>query len=196
METEYEATYWPIEANAMRTRLSEAGARLVHPNRLMRRRIFSVPGSTFDERWARVRDEGDQVTLSVKGLTGDAIDDQKETQLVIDDFERGAALLASIGCEEKAYQETKRERWALDGTEVTIDEWPFLEPLVEIEGSSEAEVRAVSTALGFSWGEARFCPVSRLYAERYGVTERYVFHQVPRIVFGEPNPFEAPDPDA
>ena len=141
--------------------------------------------------WLRVRDEGDKITMSLKVVDGASIENQKETQLVVDNFDSAVSLLESIGCENKAYQETKRELWEVDGVEVTIDEWPFLEPFVEIEGKSEEDVKGVSEKLGFDYSQAKFGAVDTLYAERYGITEDQINNHTPKILFEGKNPFIA-----
>ena len=119
----------------------------------MTRSAFNLPNlpvtSAIKQGWARVRDEGDKITMSVKVIDGEGIESQKEACVVIDGFEQGVSLLTAIGCVEKAHQETKRELWTINGVEVAIDTWPFLEPFVEVEGKSEAAVQAVAEKLGF-----------------------------------------------
>lgn len=191
MKTEYEATFWPIDKNIVRDKLQSVGAVLSVPERLMRRRTFNLPpGQSTPTRFARVRDEGNKITMSVKDIGGTKIDEQKESEVVVNDFAAGAELLLALGCVEKAYQETRRELWVLDGVEIMIDEWPYLEPLIEVEGPDEAAVRTVSEKLGFLWSEARFCAVGAIISEKYDVTEDFINNHVPRIVFDEPNPFQ------
>lgn len=190
MNIEYEATYANIDKKNMRDLLADAGAALARPEFSQRRVTFNLPkGNEIKGAWLRVRDEGDKVTMSLKIVDGDRIRDQKEIQLKIDDFQAACDLLRTIGCEEKAFQETKRELWKVDGVEITIDEWPFLEPFVEIEGSSEEAVRKVSDKLGFDWDKARFCSVDALYAEKYGISEDRINNHTPKIVFDMINPF-------
>jgi adenylate cyclase class 2 len=172
----------------MRSRLKDAGASMQYPERLMRRRNFYPPEETaVANTWVRVRDEGDRVTMSIK-QQGTRMEDQKETQLVIDSFDAAAAFLNHLGCRDKNYQETRREMWRLDGCEIAIDEWPFIEPLVEIEGASEEAVRAVSAQLGFDWNEAIFATADKLYARKYGIEPRAV-NRHPHLTFDRPNPF-------
>lgn len=190
MKTEYEATFWPIEPEAIRAMLQSIGAERVYPMRLMRRVTFNLAAPIASpDRWARVRDEGDRITMSVKDVSGDAIENQREAEVIINDFEQGLALLRALGCTEKAYQETRRELWMLDGIEITIDEWPFLEPLLEIEGESEAAARSITEKLGLDWQTARFCAITPLYAEKYGISEERINNETPRIVFDGRNPF-------
>ena len=109
--------------------------------------------------------------------------------LKVDNFDNAISLLVTIGCVQKSYQETRRELWILDGVEITIDEWPFLEPFVEIEGESEVEVGSVAEKIGFDWSQAKFCSVTNLYEEKYGVSKEVINNQTPKIVFEMANPF-------
>lgn len=139
--------------------------------------------------WLRVRDEGDEVTLSLKHITGDKIEEQKELCLVVDSFDNAVELLETIGCEQKSYQETKRELWRLENVDITIDEWPFLEPFVEVEGKSEEEVRKVSEKIGFDYSKALFCNVMKLYNMKYGTDFEKINSTIKRVVFDMENPF-------
>jgi adenylate cyclase class 2 len=190
MDIEYEATFTNVDKDDVRSRLRQVGAALERSEFLQKRIVFSLPsGHEVRGAWARVRDEGDKITMSIKIVDGEAITDQKELCLTIDSFEQGRSLLNMLGCEEKAYQETKRELWMIDTVEVMIDEWPFLEPFVEIEGGSEEVVREVSEKLGFKWEAARFCAVGTLYAEKYGFSEDTINNGTSKIVFDMKNPF-------
>ena len=73
--------------------------------------------------------------------------------------------------------------------EIAIDEWPFLEAFVEIEGTSEAAVKNVAEKIGFDYNKALFCAVAKLYNMKYNLSEDQINNHTPRIVFGEENPF-------
>lgn len=187
---EYEATFPNINKDDIRQRLEKAGATLVKPENLMVRSVFELPsGHKIKGGWLRVRNENDKITMSLKVVNGNKIEDQKEICLKIDSFEEGVKFLESLGCEPKAYQESKRELWILDEVEITIDEWPYLEPYVEVEGKSEEVVKSVSTKLDFDYSQALFCSVDTLYSNKYKITADYINHQIKRICFNEPNPF-------
>ena len=48
METEWEATFWPIEKDEIRQRLKEAGATLIYPERLINwRKTRPLPQEIF-----------------------------------------------------------------------------------------------------------------------------------------------------
>lgn len=190
MAIEYEATFADINKEQIRARLRQAGATLIKSEFLQQRLNFELPsGHEIKGGWLRVRQEDDKTTMSLKIIDGDKIEDQKEICLYIDNFSEGIKFLKSIGCQEKAYQENRRELWSLDQVEIAIDEWPYLEPYVEIEGSSEEEVRAVSAKLGFAYEKAIFGSVDIQYNKKYGLTNDYINNTVKRITFNEPNPF-------
>lgn len=154
----------------------------------MRRFVFKLPPSSeISQGWARVRDEGDKISLSIKSV-GTKIEEQKELQLIVNDFEIAAELMRALGCSEKAYQESRRELWRLDGVDITIDEWPFLEPFIEVEGETEQAVRLVSEKLGLEWNSALFCAVGTLYAKKYGITEEVINDRVSRLSFVDTAP--------
>lgn len=190
MDIEYEATFVNIDKDEIRSRLKVLGAELVKPEFLQSRAVFHLPeGHELPGSWLRIRDEGNRVTCSFKQVTGDSIDDQKEIMVEVSDFQTTVDLLTVMGARQKAFQESRRELWLLDDTEVTIDEWPWLEPFVEVEGSGEDEVRGVSEKLGFDWKDAKFCPIGDLYVERYGITRERINDETPFIQFSDPNPF-------
>ncbi len=190
MKSEIEATFLNVNKDKMRATLKEVGAVLKKPEFMQRRVVFHLPtGHEIKGGWLRVRDESDKVTMSLKVIDGDRIEDQKEACIKIDNFDEGVAILSLIGCEKKAYQESKRELWLLDGVEVTIDEWPFLEPYVEVEGETEEIVKEVSEKLGFDYSKAYFCAVGKIYSLKYGIDEDIINNKTPEILFNGKNPF-------
>jgi len=189
MNIEYEATFPDINKDEIRAGLKKVGAKLLRSEFLMKRVSFYAPDKG-KHKWLRVRDEGDKITMSLKIIgKKNNIEDQKEICLEIDDFNRGISFLESIKCGKKAYQESKREIWDLDGVEICIDEWPFLEPFVEVEGKNEEEVKRASEKLGFDYGQAMFCSVADLYSSKYGISEDIICNHIDRITFDK-NPFE------
>ena len=158
---------------------------------MQKRVVFHLPeGHEKAGAWARVRDEGDKITMSIKqSVDNGKIDEQFETCFEVSDFDEAGKFLEFLGCRKKSFQETKRELWILDGAEVTIDEWPFLEPFVEVEAETEDIVKSVSEKLGFDYTNAYFGPVGGVYSEKYGLSADIINNQTPKIVFSGKNPF-------
>lgn len=190
MDIEFEATFTNINKDKIRQILTSIGAKLIRSEYLQRRIVLSLPkGHEIKGGWLRIRDEGDKTTLTLKVVDGDQIENQKEVCLKIDDFEKAEQLLDLIGCKKRAYQESKRELWKLGDVEITIDEWPFLEPYVEIEGKSKESVQEVTDKMGLDFSKALFCAVDKLYALRYNISEDVINNQIPELKFDSKNPF-------
>jgi len=188
MQQEREAKFLGVDPKAIREKLRALGATRVQPEQLMRRTVFD-----FSDRqpcrqgsWIRVRDEGDRVTLSFKQVTGTGIEDMQEVELVVDDFERAGRLLAALGYQQKAYQETKREKWVFRKAEITIDTWPGLRPFVEIEASDEETVKSVAVQLDFDYRNALFGSVDVVYERELGITPDEINHETPHLTFENP----------
>lgn len=190
MDIEFEATFINIDKNEYRKKLAEIGAELIKPEFLQKRVTFKLPnGHEIKGGFLRVRDENDKITMSLKVMDGDKIENQKEICLQVDNFKKAEDFLLNIGCVKKSYQETKRELWVLDEVEITIDEWPFLEPLIEIEGVSEEAVKKVSEKLGFNYADAFFGAAGTIYSRKYNISEDIINNHTSEILFDGKNPF-------
>ncbi|MFA6095950.1 MAG: class IV adenylate cyclase [Candidatus Paceibacterota bacterium] len=174
METEIEAKFPDIDANALRGKLKELGATREHPEVLMKRKTFDFPDRKKMKGWVRVRDEGNKITLSYKQLDDWSLHGTKESTVTVSNFEDTCKILLSIGLEQKSYQETKREKWKYKDVEVTIDTWPWVPTFVEIEGSSEELVRRVAEDLGLDWGDALHGSVEPIYQMHYDFTDEEI----------------------
>ena len=189
MEIEYEATFENINKDEIREKLKKVGAILVKPEFLQKRIPFYLPGKNVTGKsFARVRDEGDKVTMSFKSFDGDKIENQKELCIEVSDFEKAVEFLELLGCKRKSYQESKREIWKLDTVEIMLDEWPFLEPFVEVEGKSEEEVKKVSEKIGFDYSKALFSNTAMLYQKKYNIPNDKINVEL-LVVFDMENPF-------
>ncbi len=185
MDIEFEATYIDVDINVMRKKLKKLKAVLKKPETLMRRVVFHPP-KHIKGGWMRVRDEGNKITMSLKQVTGAKIEEQKEVELIINDFEEGIKFLEGISAKRKSYQETKRESWEYMGVKVEIDTWPGLESFVEIEGSSERAVKQVTEKLGLDFSKAIFGAVDVVYMKKLGIPFSVINNQTPEITFKNP----------
>lgn len=191
MQTELEAKFLDINIKDFQNKLTTLGATLIHSERLMRRKNFDYPDGRLEKNggWIRVRDEGDKVTLAYKQLVDRTINGTKELSLVVEDFDKISDLLLAIGLNLKSYQETKRERWDLDGVEVTIDTWPWIPSFIELESASESQIQTVASKLGLDWTKALHGSVESAYQAYYNVSEteidnweRIIFSDIPEFL--------------
>lgn len=177
MQTEIEAKFLHIDHDEMRARLKAVGATCEQPNRLMKRKTYDYPDGrlrTAQNGWVRVRDEGNKVTMSYKQLNDRSFQGTKEVTTTIDGFTAGEDFLVALGLRPTSYQETKRESWTLNGCEIELDEWPWADTYLEIEGPSEAVVRDVASTLGLDWNAVLHGSVEVVYTDEYDVTEAEV----------------------
>lgn len=184
MQTEIEAKWLQIDIQAMRDRLRSAGATVVAPERLMKRTVYDFPDNRLQSMggWARVRDEGNKVTMSYKQLNSRTLHGTEEVTVTVDDYMAACSLLASIGMVQKSYQETKRESWVLQDTEVELDTWPWIPSFIEIEAKTEEKLLSVANTLLLDMQRARFGSVEVAYQAEYAVTEDEI-NAWPEIVF-------------
>lgn len=185
MSIEIEATFLEVDHDALRQKLASLGAQLVSVERLMRRTMFDYPDLRLDNRaaWIRVRDEGDQVTISYKQRHAETVDGMQEIELQVQSYEAACDFFKAIDLSVKSIQETKREKWRYKKCDVTLDTWPHIPPYIEIEAESQNVVQSVSEELGFNWNEAIFDSADAVYQRYFDVT-RTEISTIP-LLFGE-----------
>ncbi len=190
MKTEIEAKFLNVDHDAIRRTLKELGAELEQPMRMMRRALIRTDDMKRPERDAfiRVRDEGDKVTLTYKQFDEHSLSGAKEIEIIVSSFEDTLAILAQADLVHQSYQESKRETWRLGGAEIVLDEWPWLEPYIEIEADSEEIVKTTAAALGFSWGDAIFGSVTQAYQAQYPASTGNGVIDIAEVKFGAPLP--------
>ena len=190
--TEFEAKFYPVVKDEYREKLIKLGAKLVTPERLMRRAIVDsdvFPQITAD--YIRVRDEGDCIRLSAKthARKGGNLSDQKEIDITVSDYDKTIKLIESMGFKFTIYQETYRETWSYENAEITIDTWPGLQTYSEIEAQSEENVRRIARHLGFDWNKRIITGAKELFMNEYNLSREIVTEKMNYITF-ENNPFK------
>ncbi len=187
MNSEIEATFLNVNHDDIREKLKSLGGKCTSQLTTMKRRIYDYEDLRLDKQaaWIRVRQESDKATMTYKQRNSEEIDGMKEIEFEISDFDDACKFLEAIGLKEKASQETKREIWEYEGCEIMLDEWPWIPPIVEVEGSSEEIVRRVSEKLGFNYAEAIFDSTDGIYQKYFDITRTeistvpIVFDQIP-----------------
>ena len=187
--TEIEAKFLNVDFDDIRTKLTSLGAKCEQPMRLMRRVIIEPPELEEKNAFIRVRDEGDKVTLTYKQFDDQtSIHGTKEIEVQVSDFDTTVALLQQVGLEYRSFQESRRETWRLGKAEIVLDEWPWLNPYIEIEAHSEEVVRNTAKRLGFDWESAVFGKVTTAYLKQYPAMKLDQFGTIEHAAFGDPIP--------
>jgi len=179
MKAEIEAKFLDINKENIRKLLKNLGAELVAPERLMERAVFDSPNSN---EYYRVRNEGNQITMSFKHCDDRSIEGMKEICLTVDNYDNAIDFLTHAVGKPKALQETYRESWIKDGVEIDIDTWPWVPSFIEIEGPSAESVEKLANELGFKMEDAKYGSVEIVYQQIFDVTEDEI-NYMPEIKF-------------
>ncbi|MEK7478065.1 MAG: hypothetical protein AAB645_01700 [Patescibacteria group bacterium] len=186
MKNEVEATFLSVDKDSIRAKLKDAGFKLETPEYMMRRKTFDfsqiAPGRN---KWGRVRQESNKVTMTIKEVRGSGINDTYEVELIVNDFNIAADFFEACNIPAKAFQENMREVWMRDGIEMTIDTWPGLNPFIEIEGANEKIVREISNELNFDFEKAVFGSIDLVYEKELNIPAETIIH-LPEITFANP----------
>lgn len=186
MKKEIEATYLSVDKEETRRKLKASGFILQTPEYMMRRKTFDFPRIALGRnKWGRVRQESDKVTMTIKEVRGSGINDTYEVELIVNDFDTAVAFFEACDISVKAFQENMREVWSRDGVEVTIDTWPALNPFVEIEAETEEVVREISKEIGFDFSKAIFGSIDLVYEKELNIPAITII-KLPEITFANP----------
>lgn len=194
MQAEIEAKFLDVNIDDVRTRLEGVGATLKRPMRDMRRVLIEEEHHIAERSFLRIRDEGDQVTLTFKRKNAerghDTVTSTHEIETTVGNFDAAVQIFSEAGWRPQSYQESRRETWQYDDVVVTIDEWPWIKPYVEIEGGSEDAVRRAAAKLGFDWAEAVFSSVNSIYRRDFPAMTVRGVSGLEEVRFADPVPKE------
>lgn len=170
MNTEFELKFL-ADHDAIRAKLVLLGADCIRKRCLMRRYVFSLQPIDGQERWIRVRDEGEYVTLTLKSFDASKrINSVEELELKISDFDTMTQMLQVMGYDASSYVENYREIWKLHDVLIMLDEWPWLDPFVEIEGKSQEVVFQLVERLEIPHHVLQYGPNRLLYEKKYAIS--------------------------
>jgi adenylate cyclase, class 2 len=168
---EYEAKFLDVDVSNTRDKIKKLGGKLVHPKTKYIRAVFKRATNKVNG-YARVRDEGGSVTMTVKIYNNPKFPDEFEVS-INEGFVVGRQFLQSLGLKEKAFQESYREKWSFPkikgGHEVTFDELPGLPIYMEIDCTSEKTLNKMVKLLDVDKSKMRFGAFDATYEEYYGI---------------------------
>ena len=145
---EVELKYIGADLDQVRERLREAGARLEGPRSLETNATFDDAAGSLrnSERLLRLRD-GNELTVKIP-VDDEKFKSRREITAHVADGNI-EEILGALGYRPTWRYEKYREGWDLDGMWVTLDEMPFVGPVVEIEGERD-RIDATAEKLGLS----------------------------------------------
>jgi adenylate cyclase, class 2 len=165
---EIELRTFDVDSNEIRHHLQKLGAHCVG--------IFNYKRAVLDvdpvqeNKWIRVRTDGEHTTLAIKERISQDADGTGEVEIETSSFDDTLALLQSLnGYIPRSYQENTREQYDLGGTEISIDTWPQLGDVLEIEGISESEIYVAAKHLRIDPSALTGKAVEVVYQEKLGI---------------------------
>mgnify|MGYP001626451680 CR=1 FL=1 len=135
-----------IDVKEVKRALKRLGAKAAK-KKLFRRYIFNLEEKAGEDKFIRLRTDGKKSTLTYKHRQGKSLSNTEEIETEVKDFDATARIISAI-LPEPLYQENKRTSYSLDDVEISIDEWPKLPPILEIEADSEYKIREMIKKLG------------------------------------------------
>jgi adenylate cyclase class 2 len=183
---EIEAKFYPVNIEEMRKSLREIGAVCVSPMRLMKRVVFDKRDNPqLPVAYIRVRNEGDKITFSAKDYPDieKGFKHQRELVVNVSEFDATVNLLKIIGLVQTNDQESKRETWKIENTEICIDVWPGLEPYIEIESDSIENMESVAEKLPVGKSRRYNGGLLPVYMDVYGWDRPTALKNVAHLTF-------------
>ena len=152
---EVEVKFLVDDLEAVRRRLVAAGATTGAPRVHERNVRFDTADGALLARQALLRLRQDsRVRLTYKGLSdqdaGSEAKIREEIELTVEEFDRMALIFERLGFQAVQSYEKYRTTFHLGDVEVVLDEMPFGD-FVELEGASDASLKAAAAALGLDW---------------------------------------------
>ncbi len=193
MQPEIEVKFLNLNHDEIRLKLGALGAICEKPMRLMRRAMLDHLDNRLHKdkpaKNLRVRDEGDKVTVTFKSGSDGGQNYSGEAETIVQDFNKMIEIFKLAGLHVYSFQESKRETWVYKNSEVVLDEWPWLNSFIEIEGPDEATIQEIAKDLSFDWQEAKRGSVDTAYCDQYlGMTRNESIADLPEVKFDMPIP--------
>ncbi len=143
---EIEIAYYGINREDTVSQLHKLGAKFIGKY-LMRRINFQLANrgklgtQSYYTSWIRIREKGKIATLALKEQEGNKITGRKEFEVEVSDFDTSAKIIyKALKKPVFDYFENYREEYSLSGTVITIDKFPNLPYIMEIEGKTKASI--------------------------------------------------------
>lgn len=168
MTKEFESNVLDINEKEIIAKLKKLGAK-IGKEVMLRRWIFDMRYKNLEcAEWIRLRDNGNNVTIAYKKRAGFGISDTSEVEVEVSDFDKTYKILSKLNFEVIYYQENKRRIIKLGDIEYSIDKWPKIPPLLEVESDSKKNVKKGLKLLELSGKDIGHLSMGKIY-QKYGI---------------------------
>lgn len=170
MNKEIEARFFDVDKDKLVAKLHELGAEDKGEDFLKEIIFYDQDGKWSDAgKYVRLRTRNNVTVMTYKHITHDAVDGANEVEFTVSDAALAESFLTEIGLDAARHQEKYRHTLILDGVTIDIDTWPRIPNYVELEGSSEEELRKVAKKIGFDWNDVKFIDARKIIEQVYKI---------------------------
>ena len=135
-------------------------------DRIQRRWVFGInDGKDGIDEFIRIRTDGVKTTLAYKYRKGTGLSNTEEIETEISDFDVAADIFKKIlpNCR---YQENRRITYTYKSAEITVNYWPMVQPVIEIEAQQEDIINNIIAELGITATNKGNVGMARICAEK------------------------------
>ncbi len=171
MQIEYEIKFSPINIQEISSKIGKLGGIKVMDRFLYKRFICDINNHSF----IRLRTTPQGASITIKESNGDSAGHLLEQEMYINNFDEGKMFIEwfiknkLISDPNLRYQENIRTMYKIDDIELCIDEWPLLEPFVEIEAPSENDLENIVKKLDLDFTKGLKGSVNNLAIKLYNI---------------------------
>lgn len=166
MNIEIETKVLDIIPEEIEEKLKVSGAKKI-ADKFFKIWSYKIDDNSSDvEEHIRLRDEQDKITLTYKKKSGSGLNNTEEIEFEVSDFEKARQFLSKFEFNGVFYQERKRTIYHFEDIEFSIDYWPGINPLLEIEGPSEERVNYGLKILGLEGQDVGNISIVKVYKEK------------------------------
>lgn len=165
MNTEIEARLLDIDEKNFIELLRKNNAKFIG-DWLMHRNVYDF-NPIDDNKWIRLRTNGEKTTLTIKEIVDKSIEGTKELEIEVSDFDDTNEILNKLGFVARGSQTNRRIRYILDDVEIDIDFWPMIPTYVEFEAQSKEKIEILCEKLGIDYQSLTTMSVPEVY-DYYG----------------------------
>lgn len=170
MYTEIEVRFLEINKEALIDRLKQLNAKDLGEVILDERIIYDDTLSWRENgKFLRLRTSNGHTKLAYKHRTQLTVDGVEEIEFEVSNVEAAEALLDRLGYKAYRHQQKKRHTFTLENVTVDIDTWPRIPTYVELEGSSEDDLKKAAALLDLDWNNVELRTPTLLIEEKYQI---------------------------
>jgi adenylate cyclase class 2 len=153
---EIEAKFYVTDLSRIKKRLREMKAQLIQPRMHEANIRYDTPEKTLRKQGHVLRlrmDNKARMTYKGPSSSGTGSISRTEIEFVVEDFELANVFLESLGFKKLFYYEKYRATYQMGKAHIMLDELPF-GSFIEIEGTSEKQIKSTAAKLGLKWDTA------------------------------------------